>query len=590
MKIIDWFITRNYKFRKIILITNDILILIFSFFTTYFLTRKVLVINFYELINYIYIASILSLILFILSGQYKPLTRHSSSKEIYSIIVRSFILIFFLSNINNFYNYQINNIFWILLFFLFSFLLSFSRIIIRDVIRNKKKGLNKIRVAIYGTGNLGVLLANALKIDGRFFLDAFITEETEYYGRELNSVPIKSINQICENSEKIDRVFIAINFLSKEKLNKIISKFKKVNLSVFQVPTIDDFTNGSVKLKNFRKISIGDLLGREPVRPKKSLLGPGIKDSVVCITGAGGSIGSELSKQVLKLKPSKLVLVDNNEYKLYKINLILNEDYLFNVEIKNVLLDITNKLGTEKIFEENKVDVLFHTAAYKHVPLVESYPSSSIYNNTLSTKNLCESCIKYSVKKFILISSDKAVRPTNIMGATKRLSEKIVKSYSNSLKNKINSKLREITQFSIVRFGNVLDSSGSVVPLFRRQIYQGGPITVTHPDIVRFFMTIEESCELVIQSSVLSEKGDVFVLDMGHQLRIIDLAKKMIQLSGLTEKDQNNLDGDIEIVFTGLRPGEKLYEELLINGKLQKQNIHLFSELMKMKKFVMIFL
>jgi FlaA1/EpsC-like NDP-sugar epimerase len=295
------------------------------------------------------------------------------------------------------------------------------------------------------------------------------------------------------------------------------------------------------------------------------LLGPSIKNKVCCVTGAGGSIGSELVKQIIRLIPKKIVLFEINEYSLYSLMQEIsniNED----LEIVHILGDATKKNIVRNALIENSVDVLFHAAAYKHVPLVEENPLTGVFNNIVSTRLICEEALRADVEKVVFISTDKAVRPTNVMGASKRLGELIVQSYSELVTqdNKLN------TIYSIVRFGNVLGSSGSVIPLFKKQILQGGPITLTHPDVTRYFMTIEEAVSLVIQTSVLSKGGEVFLLDMGKPVKIIELAKQMIKLSGLNLRDENNINGDIDIKVVGLREGEKLYEELLIDAKAEE--------------------
>ena len=308
-----------------------------------------------------------------------------------------------------------------------------------------------------------------------------------------------------------------------------------------------------------------DLLGREIVSPVKSLLGPGISNLVVCVTGGGGSIGSELSRQILGLNAKKIILIDNSEHNLYSIYQELTGNPLSENKIIPLLGDVTNKNFVNHLLTKHKIDLIFHTAAYKHVPMVENNPISGLKNNVLSTNILCAAAVKNGVKQFILISTDKAVRPTNVMGASKRLAEMIVQAYAGEEIKKLKEN-KESVKFSMVRFGNVLGSSGSVIPLFKSQIKQGGPVTITHKEITRFFMTIKEAVELVLQSLSIATNGDVVLLDMGEPVKIKYLAEQLIRLSGLTIKDKNN-GGDIEIIYTGLRPGEKLYEELLIDGK-----------------------
>ena len=332
------------------------------------------------------------------------------------------------------------------------------------------------------------------------------------------------------------------------------------------IPSISELTSGASKIDSIRPISIDDLLGRESAPPDLTLMGKGITNKNICITGAGGSIGSELSRQIINLKPNLLILLENNEHNLYKISQELRSYAKENISIKPVLGCCTNQKFVEKIFFENKVQRVFHSAAYKHVPIVESNPITGLTNNILSTKAICFAAKKFNLEKVILISSDKAVRPTNIMGASKRLAELIISAFAIENDKKLSSENNQ-TCFSMVRFGNVLESSGSVVPLFKKQISNGGPVTLTHPEVTRYFMTIPEAAQLVVQASVLATGGDLFLLDMGEPLQIKNLAEQMIHLSGNSIRDNKNPEGDIEIVITGLRPGEKLYEELLIESE-----------------------
>ena len=353
---------------------------------------------------------------------------------------------------------------------------------------------------------------------------------------------------------------MAISNLDAEK-KKYIELLEQFNIKVLQVPDLNEIQKKTTNIETLKPILIEDLLGRKKVIPDYSLLHNSVLNKNICITGSGGSIGGELSKQIIKLQPREIFLIDNNEPSLYKIKQALNQLNHNSTKINLILADINENNFVENFFKENPIDIIFHSAAYKHVPIVEENPISGIKNNVFSTINLCKASIKYKVKKLILISTDKAVRPTNIMGASKRLAE-ISLLYYTLKKSK--------TLFSIVRFGNVLNSSGSVVPLFSNQIKSGGPVTLTHKKVIRYFMLIPEAAELVLQASHLTKGGEIFLLDMGDPIKVYDLAKKMIKLSGLTIKDKDNKEGDIEILTTGLRPGEKLYEELLVDGESQK--------------------
>ena len=339
---------------------------------------------------------------------------------------------------------------------------------------------------------------------------------------------------------------------------KIIKKVSKFNLAVRTLPNLVEIAKGNISSSNLMELEIDELLGREKVEPDKILIKRNIKDQIVMVTGAGGSIGSQLCREIIKVNPQKLLLLDSNEYALYKIvNELTGLNQIQNVEMIPLLCSIQDKKNINSIFKTWLPSIVYHAAAYKHVPIVEHNLAEGLKNNVFGTLTIAEAALETKVGKFVFISTDKAVRPTNAMGASKRLGEICLQALfaNQEIKN---------TKFSMVRFGNVLDSSGSVIPKFRKQIKERGPITLTHPEITRYFMTIQEAAELVIQAGAMSDGGEVFLLDMGEAIRIYDLAVKMIQFSGLKLKDKNNLNGDIEILITGLRPGEKLFEELLI--------------------------
>jgi FlaA1/EpsC-like NDP-sugar epimerase len=360
----------------------------------------------------------------------------------------------------------------------------------------------------------------------------------------------------------VQSILLALPTTSKKRRNEILNNLSKYELEVKTIPTVADIVQGRVNFSDAKDLDVDDILNRDQVLPNSELLTKNITSKVALVTGAGGSIGSEICRQIVKLNPQKLLLLEFNEFALYKIYeelKLLNK----NLKIISLLVNAQDQTKVHEIFKTFKVDTVYHAAAYKHVSLVEENISESIKNNVFATFAVAKAAISQSIKTFVLISSDKAVRPTNIMGASKRLAELCVQAiYHNEKKNK--------TEMSIVRFGNVLESSGSVIPKFRKQIKNGGPITLTHPNVTRYFMTIEEAAQLVIQAGAMSKDCNVFVLDMGESVKIKDLIYRMIKLSGLTVKDENNKDGDIEIKITGLRPGEKLYEELLLGDNPQK--------------------
>ena len=412
---------------------------------------------------------------------------------------------------------------------------------------------------IYGAGNAGVQLVESLKKSTVYAPIAFIDDDKEKQGTMLNYLevfPFDKIDFLIKKKEaKV--LLLAVPSLSEKQRTQILKRLTKYPLEVKVLPSLDKIVNGIVNLDAIKHVEVADILGRDSVEPNQSLLERNILGKNILITGAGGSIGSELSRQVMKLSPKKVVLMDNSEFNLYNIHLELASKG-FSIEIIPSLCTVTNYHQLKQIIAQNNIQTIYHAAAYKHVPMVEMNIISGTYNNVIGTYNIARLADELEVANMVLVSTDKAVRPTNVMGASKRMSELILQAFSDKSK----------CCFSMVRFGNVLESAGSVVPLFRNQIKAGGPVTVTHRNITRYFMSIPEAVELVLQSGAMAKGGDVFVLDMGEPIKIIDLAYKMIHLSGLTPIDNENPDGDIRIDFTGLRPGEKLYEELLIGSNV----------------------
>ena len=413
------------------------------------------------------------------------------------------------------------------------------------------------KTIIYGAGNAGVQIVESLKKSAIYAPIAFIDDDKGKQGTILNYLEVFSFSNIDKLiKEKGARVLLfAIPSSDQKERTQILKKLTKYPLEVKILPSLDNIVNGIVNLDAIKHVGVADILGRDSVEPNQKLLERNIKQKNVLITGAGGSIGSELARQIATLNPAKIVLLDNSEFNLYTIHQELSL-LLINIEIIPALCTVTNSFQLKKIIEKNHIHTIYHAAAYKHVPMVEMNIVAGTYNNVIGTYNVAKLADELAVESMVLVSTDKAVRPTNVMGASKRMSELILQGFCEQSK----------CCFSMVRFGNVLDSAGSVVPLFRKQIKQGGPVTVTHRNITRYFMSIPEAVELVLQSGAMAKGGDVFVLDMGEPIKIIDLAYKMIHLSGLKPIDNENPDGDIRIQFTGLRPGEKLYEELLIGN------------------------
>ena len=412
---------------------------------------------------------------------------------------------------------------------------------------------------IYCAGNAGVQLVESLKKSTVYAPIAFIDDDKEKQGTILNYLEVFPFDKIDFLIKKKDAkvLLLAVPSLSEKQRTQILKRLTKYPLEVKVLPSLDKIVNGIVNLDAIKHVEVADILGRDSVEPNQSLLERNILGKNILITGAGGSIGSELSRQVMKLSPKKVVLMDNSEFNLYNIHLELASKG-FSIEIIPSLCTVTNYHQLKQIIAQNNIQTIYHAAAYKHVPMVEMNIISGTYNNVIGTYNVARLADELEVANMVLVSTDKAVRPTNVMGASKRMSELILQAFSDKSK----------CCFSMVRFGNVLESAGSVVPLFRNQIKAGGPVTVTHRNITRYFMSIPEAVELVLQSGAMAKGGDVFVLDMGEPIKIIDLAYKMIHLSGLTPIDNENPDGDIRIDFTGLRPGEKLYEELLIGSNV----------------------
>jgi len=432
-----------------------------------------------------------------------------------------------------------------------------SRILVRWLFSYESNQKIKKNVIIYGAGEAGRGLAEAIKFSKDYQHIAFIDDDPKVHGTYINNVPIfpdKKISSLV-NNQNIQEILIALPSISRKKRKNIIEKLSKFSIRVRVLPSVSDLTKGRVTINDLFEIDIVDLLGRNSVSPNKQLLSIKISNKVVLVTGAGGSIGSEICRQIVSLKPKKLILFEISEASLYQIEQELIFVNKFNIEIYPVIGSVSDKNRLQSILNLHKVQTIYHAAAYKHVPLVESNKSQGVLNNALGTMFAVEAAIAEKVETFVLISTDKAVRPTSTMGASKRVAELVLQALS---------KESNITCLTMVRFGNVLDSSGSVIPLFKKQIKQGGPITITDIQMERFFMTIPEAVELVIQAGAMGKGGDVFVLDMGKPVKIYDLAIKMIKLSGLQLVDENNPEGDIEIKYTGLRPGEKLYEELLV--------------------------
>ena len=433
------------------------------------------------------------------------------------------------------------------------------------------KGQQKKKVVIYGAGSSGVQIATALAGSADFRPIAFLDDNKVLQKNYIQGLRVYPPTQICKLIEDsaVTEVLLAMPATSRTRRSQIISMLEPYAVHITTLPGMDDLASGKVVVEDVREVGVRDLLGRDSVAPNIELLNANVGDKVVLVTGAGGSIGSELCRQIIKIKPKALILYENSEHAIYAIENelieLVNRLYPDATSLLNsitpILASVTNQNRLEAVCTAFSVQTIYHAAAYKHVPMVEKNPLEAVNNNILGTYKTANAAINTNVETFVLISTDKAVRPTNTMGATKRFAEMILQGLSRRNQTK--------TRFTMVRFGNVLGSSGSVVPLFREQIKSGGPVTVTDPRIIRYFMTIPEAAQLVIQAGAMGQGGDVFVLDMGEPVKIIDMARRMIHLSGFQVKDEHNPDGDIEIKYSGLRPGEKLYEELLIGDNVK---------------------
>lgn len=512
---------------------------------------------------YIYVG-ICGILIFALLGIYRAIVRSFNEDYLLRILVGTFIQIVALYTIKKL------NVAFIPMsiplmygFMLFSYMW-WSRAVIRyATLKTFAKKQSRKRVAIYGAGLAGQQIAAALNRSDDYLPVCFIDDKRSLHGQSLSGLKIYSPKKAQAKLGKfaIEEILLAMPSVGRARKKEIIESFELADVKIMELPGVTQLVDGKVKVSDIREVDIIDLLGRDPVPPKPELLEKNIKNKVVMVTGAGGSIGSELCRQIVKHQPKMLVLFEMSEFALYSIDRELQAS---DIQIIPVLGSVTNQQKLERIIQEYKVQTIYHAAAYKHVPLVEANPFEGIYNTSIGTQRSVDAAVKQNVETFVLISTDKAVRPTNVMGASKRMAELYCQGLAST-----NPK----TQISIVRFGNVLGSSGSVVPLFKKQIAQGGPVTVTHPEVTRYFMTIPEAAQLVIQAGAMGAGGDVFLLDMGEPVKIVDLAKQMIRLSGFRAIDENGI-GDIEIQFTGLRPGEKLYEELLIDAENVEKTDH----------------
>jgi UDP-N-acetylglucosamine 4,6-dehydratase len=568
-----WFVGLSRRVKAFILISADCCFTLFALWAAFSLRWSVWYLPKGDEWYLFAVAPVIAIPIFIRLGLYRAIIRYIEVRALWTIIQATtlyslvFAVIIYESGIKGIPR-TVSFINWLLMILLISSSRFFARWWLADVYFRSgedryNKRYRKKNVVIYGAGSAGVQLASALVHGGKFNTVAFIDDNPLLHKQKINGIkifPFSSLTALMERYH-VANVLLAMPSASRTRIREIIDLLEPYAVRVLSMPSVSDIAQGKVTFDTLQEVDISDLLGRDPVEPVTALLQANVTDKVVMVTGAGGSIGSELCRQILALHPSKLILFELNEFALYAIEKELNQ-HTTSIPVLPVLGSVTNADRIEKVCRTFQVQTIYHAAAYKHVPMVEQNPAEAVWNNILGTLRTAQAAINTGVATFVLISTDKAVRPTNTMGATKRFAELILQALSVNHEHH--------TRFTMVRFGNVLGSSGSVVPLFKEQIARGGPVTVTDERIIRYFMTIPEASQLVIQAGAMGQGGDVFVLDMGEPVRIVELAKRMIHLSGLEIKDATHSNGDIEIQFTGLRAGEKLYEELLIGDNVSK--------------------
>jgi FlaA1/EpsC-like NDP-sugar epimerase len=546
----------------------DVFIVFVSLTSTYYLLLGVgLKFTQYNKFFILFLFGFFNIFFFWVFKTYSGIIRHSSFVDAIKIFFSQFTTAVFMVVLNvTLLFFEQNKLCLstgILIHFVFSFSLLFLyRIFVKFVFENYFSNANlnqdisnRMRAVIFGTDSNATALANALKFEnpGRFTIVGFFDKYNENYTKRILDLPIIKVKKsipVMLRFLKVEALVIADNSLKIEEKNALIEGCIACGIKVFNVPLVANYDKGQDLSKSVKKIEIQDLLERNPIELNLKLISNDINGKVVFVSGAAGSIGSEIVRQVITFNPKKIILLDAAETPLHSLFLEISEKEVNVESIIPRIADIKDKEVLENILLENIPDVIFHAAAYKHVPMMENNPCQAVFTNVMGTKNLADLAVKFKVKKFVMISTDKAVNPSSVMGASKRIAEMYVQSLQNQVDN-------NDTKFVTTRFGNVLGSNGSVVPLFTKQINEGGPITITHPDIIRYFMTIPEACQLVLEASVMANGGEIYLFDMGKPVKIIDLAKKMIRLAGYVPYK------DIDIKIVGLRPGEKLYEELL---------------------------
>ncbi|TMP36654.1 polysaccharide biosynthesis protein [Pseudoalteromonas rubra] len=546
-------------------------IFVFSAFWLALVVRLDSLVPFFEVGNWLLLSLVLpiSIFAFINLGLYRAVLRYVGAHAVGAILIGAMISTVALVMASFFTHVTIPRTMPVIYAWLLVLSVGGSRIMVRAMV-GRLATVNKTPVVIYGAGSAGRQLAPAIGAGDEYYVSAFIDDDKTKQDSILQGIPVIAFDGLYALIERkrVKKVLLAMPSESRARRKEILAQLESLPVEVMTIPGMADVVEGRATLDEIKDVEIEDLLGRDPVAPKQALLNATILGKSVMVTGAGGSIGSELCRQIIKQSPSKLVLFELTEFALYSIEKELSEIIKtkgLNIELIPIMGSVQHINRLETCMIAFGVQTVYHAAAYKHVPLVEHNVVEGVRNNVFGTYYSAKAAINAKVETFVLVSTDKAVRPTNVMGTTKRMAELCLQGLAQN-----KERGQHNTRFCMVRFGNVLGSSGSVVPLFRRQIKEGGPITLTHPEITRFFMTIPEAAQLVIQAGALGRGGDVFVLDMGESVKIKDLATKMVHLSGLEVKSEANPHGDIEIKCTGLRPGEKLYEELLIGDNVEQ--------------------
>jgi FlaA1/EpsC-like NDP-sugar epimerase len=570
--ILDFVVNRPRKHRQFVAVSIDGLLCIAAVLVAFSLRLGVWDLISPPILTFTAIALALWYPIAWNTGVYRSLIRYSGARTVADLAIACSLMTLPLSIILVVFRiHDVPRTLGVLHPIIFLLLLASSRIFVRFALLDLLKvvNVNARRVLVYGAGRAGQQLALSLRHEPQVHLVGFVDDDLRLAGQRLDGVPVfgsARLDKLLDDTP-VDEVLLAIPSASRTRRREIIETLQDEGIYVRSLPNLTNVIDGSITVNDLREIQIEELLGRETVAANELLMGKTIVGKTVMVSGAGGSIGSELCRQIVRCRPTRLILLEQSEYALYAIEQELGELMIelgIDVPLTPELANVSERSSMTRIYHHYRPDTVFHAAAYKHVPLVEANPLSGLRNNIMGTLHSVEAAEAAGVANFILISTDKAVRPTNIMGASKRVCELILQARAEQPGAK--------TVFSMVRFGNVLGSSGSVVPRFKAQIAAGGPVTVTDREITRYFMTIPEAAQLVIQASAMAKGGEVFVLDMGQPVKIIDLARTMIRLSGLSIRDDENPDGDIQIVETGLRPGEKLYEELLIGDNPQSTN------------------